>query len=215
MTKVKSLQLLVYIVFGLLVLDSAGKGAWTGFKEGYGDAMNEKGNSYRQGPPLHVALDGNYFTRQESGKLKIDDKYIVEDAVVNADVRVNHDKIVQPYVSTGLSLIVMFSMVIIISVIAINVNAIIKQIAEGSMFDWKCIKLIRRTGMLLLLYILADYGYQQLDYLQQVQQVHEPLKVINTATFDFTTLILVILIFIIAEAFKQGARLKEEQALVI
>ncbi len=217
MKKVKSLQLLVYLVFGLLVLNHSAAGFLKGFKEGFEDGRHEKqkDSNYRGDPALHVALAGNYFTPQQSKDLKIDDKYMLEDIVVNADVRVNHDKVDPAYVTTWLSIIAMFGVLIIMLLIALRVNAVIKQIVEGNMFEWKCIKLIRNTGVLMLLYIIVDFAYQQFDYMQQVKQIGEPLKVINTSTFDFTTLILAILVFIVAEAFKQGARLKEEQSLVI
>jgi hypothetical protein len=83
------------------------------------------------------------------------------------------------------------------------------------MFQLECIKQIKNIGILLLTYSLVDFGYQLITYYEQKLLIHSPLKVINTSSFDFVALIIAILVFIIAEAFKQGAKLKEDQALTI
>jgi hypothetical protein len=62
---------------------------------------------------------------------------------------------------------------------------------------------------------LADYAGQQVSYQVLIAKLHVPLKIINTSAFNFGTLVFAILVFILAEAFKQGARLKEEQELTI
>jgi hypothetical protein len=42
-----------------------------------------------------------------------------------------------------------------------------------------------------------------------------PLKIINTSAYNFSIALLAIFIFIIAEVFKQGGKLKEQQDLTI
>lgn len=215
MKKIRSLQIIVYIVFGALLLKGLIAGGLEGFKEGYGDVKNVSDGSFRQSEVMPAVFDGSILTHNDEGKIKISDKYLLENVNITADLRVNTDKVAIPYVLTGLKWIFSLALFIIVIKVAVNTNRVIKQIADGTMFDRACIKVISNTGMLLLLFSLVDFAQQQLAYYQQSILTQGGLKVVNVSTFDFGSLIMAILVFIIAEAFKQGAKLKEEQALII
>ncbi len=215
MKKIRSLQIMVYIVFGALLLKGLIAGGLEGFKEGYGDVKNVSDGSFRQSEVMPAVFDGSILTHNDEGKIKISDKYLLENVNITADLRVNTDKVAIPYVLTGLKWIFSLALFIIVIKVAVNTNRVIKQIADGTMFDRACIKVISNTGMLLLLFSLVDFAQQQLAYYQQSILTQGGLKVVNVSTFDFGSLIMAILVFIIAEAFKQGAKLKEEQALII
>ncbi|MDN3579718.1 DUF2975 domain-containing protein [Mucilaginibacter flavus] len=215
MKKIRSLQIMVYIVFGALLLKGLIAGGLEGFKEGYGDVKNVSDGSFRQSEVMPAVFDGSVLTHNDEGKIKISDKYLLENVNITADLRVNTDKIAIPYVLTGLKWIFSLALFIIVIKVAVNTNRVIKQIADGTMFNRACIKVISNTGMLLLLFSLVDFAQQQLAYYQQSILTQGGLKVVNVSTFDFGSLIMAILVFIIAEAFKQGAKLKEEQALII
>jgi hypothetical protein len=96
-----------------------------------------------------------------------------------------------------------------------TINKIIIMIYKGTTFSDLCINYIRKTGMLMLMYSLADYAWQWLEYAEQTMLIRSPLKVVNTSAFNFEILLTAIFIFIIAEAFKQGGILKAEQELTI
>jgi len=215
MKKIRSLQILVYLVFGSFVLRAVAIGALQGLKEGYGDALSMNDDSFRQGTAINTVINGNYLTNTTNGELKIGDKYILENVRIMGDMRVNHNKVDTPYIAVALKWILILGITIMAGMVAYNINRVIKKISDGSMFDRDCIKLISNVGALLTFLSLADYAYQQLSYLEQSQLIQAPLRVINTTAFDYSSFICAILAFIIAEAFKQGARLKEEQSLVI
>ncbi|MDB5285420.1 MAG: hypothetical protein JWR05_369, partial [Mucilaginibacter sp.] len=61
----------------------------------------------------------------------------------------------------------------------------------------------------------VDYAYQWLSFAEQSMLIQLPLKVINTSAYNFSIALLAIFIFIIAEVFKQGGKLKEQQDLTI
>jgi hypothetical protein len=215
MKKIRSLQIMVYIVFGALLLKGFIAGGLDAFKEGYGDVKNISDSNFRQSEAMPAVIDGSILTHNDDGKLKINDKYLLENVNITADLRVNSDKVATPYVLTGLKWVFSFVLFIVVIKVAININRVIRQIADGTMFNRDCIKLISNIGMLLLLFSLVDFAQQQLAYYEQFLLTQGGLKVVNISTFDFGSLIIAILVFIIAEAFKQGAKLKEEQALII
>jgi hypothetical protein len=215
MTKVRSLQILVYIIFGSLFFQGLLSGGWRAFKEGYGDVVNVSDSSFRQSDPISTVIDGRYLTHNAAGNLKIADKYLFEDVNITASLRVNSDKVSTPYLATGAKWILSLVLFFIICKVAYNVNNVIKKVVDNSMFDWDCVKIIRNIAFLLLIYTLGDFILQQVSYYEQSLLIQAPLKAINTSEFDFGTLMMAILVFIIAEAFKQGARLKEEQSLII
>ncbi|SDG06807.1 DUF2975 domain-containing protein [Mucilaginibacter sp. P25] len=215
MKKVRALQILVYIVFGLFVFQNMAADFWQGFKDGYNDGMGTIHGAKRYGPTLQVTIDGSFISQKNGGELKIGENYTLKNIIINSDIVVNNDNISVSWplnaVETGLILIT----TVIVIRIAYLINKVIVNIVEGTLFEQRCIRLIKSTGMLLLLFTLTDYIGQQVSYQVLIAKLHVPLKIINTSAFNFGTLVFAILIFILAEAFKQGARLKEEQALTI
>ena len=215
MKKIRRLQVLVYIAFGLFFIQNGAVDALRGFKEGVRDGMGLKSSGFTQGSTLHPVIDGSFITHQTDGELRIGDDYIMGDINITSEVRVNADKLVTPWIIRVTTIVLMLSLIIIMGKMAYTINRIIQNIAEGNMFQLECIKQIKNIGILLLTYSLVDFGYQLITYYEQKLLIHSPLKVINTSSFDFVALIIAILVFIIAEAFKQGAKLREDQALTI
>ncbi len=74
---------------------------------------------------------------------------------------------------------------------------------------------MNQAGVLLIIYAIANYLYQQGSYLKSKYLVNPPFSVLNGSAFSFELLMCGLLVLIVAEAFKQGARLKEEQDLTI
>src|ERR1700744_70251 len=99
--------------------------------------------------------------------------------------------------------------------IAIHINRIVINIVNGQMFETWCIRYLRLTGWLLLAYAAVDVAYQRISIAVLRSVIHNPLQVYNTTAFNFEVIICAILVFIAAEAFKQGAQLKAEQELTI
>jgi hypothetical protein len=216
MKKVKALQYLVYIVFGLLILQNIAGDFYRGFKEGYEDGSYaaRNGNAQR-GPLVSVVLNGDLLTHQPDSGLRISPDYTLQNTTINTHIRLSKAADTKPFWVTGIDIILVFGIATILVLIAITINRIIKKIGDGNMFDEQCVQLIRKTASLLLVYALTDYVYQRFTYFENSRLIHAPLQVVNTSAFSFEALISAILVFIIAEAFKQGNRLKQEQDLTI
>lgn len=215
MKKVRALQILVYIVFGLFIFQVMAADMWQGFKDGYNDGMNTTGGAKRYGPTLHATIDGSFIAQKNNGEMKIGDDYTLKNIIINSDIVVNNANISAAWSLNAIEI----GLVLIISVIVIRIayliNKVIVNIVEGTLFEPKCIKLIKSTGTMLLLFTLIDYVGQQVSYQMLIAKLHVPLKIINTSAFNFGTVVFALLVFILAEAFTQGARLKEEEALTI
>ncbi|SEO84979.1 Protein of unknown function [Mucilaginibacter gossypiicola] len=215
MKKVRALQILVYIVFGLFVFQNMAADVWQGFKDGYNDGAAATNGAARFGPTLKATIDGSFISQKNNGEMKVGENYTLKDIIINSDIVVNNDNISAAWPLNAIEI----GLLLVTAVIAIRVaqliNKVIINIVNGTLFEPQCIKLIKSTGILLLLFTLVDYIEQQVSYQVLIAKLHMPLKIINTSAFNFGTLIFAILVFILAEAFKQGARLKEEQALTI
>jgi hypothetical protein len=215
MKKVRALQILVYIVFGLFVFQNMATDMWQGFKDGYNDGMGTTDGTKRYGPTLQATIDGGFISQKNNGEMKIGDDYTLKNIIINSDIVVNNDNISAAWSLNMIEIGLVLITTVIVIRIAYLINKVIVNIVEGTLFEPQCIKLIKSTGMLLLVFTLTDYIGQQVSYQVLIAKLHVPLKIINTTTFNFGTLVFAILVFILAEAFKQGARLKEEQALII
>jgi hypothetical protein len=215
MKKIRRLQVLVYIAFALFFIQNGAADALRGFKEGVRDGMDLKSSGFTQGLPLHPVIDGSFITHQANGELRIGDDYIMGDINITSEVRINADRLVTPWIIRATTIVLMLSIIIIMGKMAYTINRVIQNITEGNMFEPEGIKQVKNIGMLLLMYSLVDFGYQLIIYYEQKLLIHSPLKVVNTSSFNFVALIIAILVFIIAEAFKQGAKLKENEALTI
>ncbi|SDE26286.1 Protein of unknown function [Mucilaginibacter pineti] len=215
MKKIQSLQLLVYVAFGLLFIQDGALDAWQGFKDGLTDVVNINGETVSHGPPLQTVFDGSFITHKPGADLKVGNNYILQNITISSDVWVDDKRVDTHYLITGLQVSLTFVVLFVMIAIAYTTNKVIRNISEGTMFEFKCVKQIKNIGLLLMLYALLDFAYQQVTYHQQVLMIHAPLKVLNASAFNFSALILAILLFIIAEAFKKGARLKDELSLTI
>ena len=216
MNKMKSLQILVYITFALFLLQDAAGDIVKGFKEGWHDGYYAGHHDNQQrGPLLRAMLDGSTFNHFADSGLKVNPNYTLEDITVNADVRLNHPADTAPWWLTPLHFLVVLGIAVILFITARTINKVIVKIANGTMFDDACIAHIRKVALLLLLFTLVDYAYQWIDHLNDTILIHAPLKLVNTTSFNFPVLICAILVYLIAEAFKQGAILKHEQELTI
>ena len=217
MKTIRTLQILVYVVFGLFLLQNILPGACKGFMEGANweyNRMNGKELAEIKLLPS-VFIDGNLITHQTGNVLKAGTDYTFNNVNIISDVRVNNKLIQTPWWFELIKFALALFAVIVFFKIAKTINKIILLIYKGTTFDEFCINQIRKTGVLILIYSFTDYAWQWLEYTEQRMLIHSPLKVINTATFSFEILLTSIFVFIIAEAFKQGRELKEQQDLTI
>ena len=215
MKKVRALQILVYIVFALFVFQNIAADAWQGFKDGFNEGMQMPDGAKRYGPTLQATIDGSFISQKSNGEMKIGEDYTLKNIFISSDIVVNNDSISAAWPLK----VIEIALILIITIIAIRIayliNKVIINIVNGALFEPECIKLIKKTGVLLLLFTLVDYAGQQVSYQVLMAKLHLPLKIVNTSQFNFGALVFAILVFILSEAFKQGARLKEEQALTI
>jgi hypothetical protein len=217
MTKIKALQILVYITFGLFILQNGVRDAYRGFKDGYEDGAYAARHANKQrGPLIMNTFNGDLLTHNSHGNFKVDNSYTLQNVTINAEIRLNPGADTTPLWLDAIYATFVFGVLVVLIIMAITINKVIVKIANGTMFDEQCIKLIRRTASLLLTYSIADYIYQRLSYYKDSRLVHAPfLSVADTASFNFQILLCAIMVFIIAETFKQAARIKQEQDLTI
>jgi hypothetical protein len=213
MEKIRSLQILVYIVFGLFVLQNAGVAFYEGAKEGFTEEFNiTNGQDVSKGTLIsYVTLDKSLFLNNADTALISGNKY----TILGADVRVNNDFIETPWWFEIVKVVLAVVNVWLLFLIAKTINKVLVMIYQETMFDEPCINLIRKAGAFMLAFSSVDYAYQWLSFAEQSMLIQPPLKVINTSAYNFSIALLAIFIFIIAEVFKQGSKLKEQQDLTI
>ena len=216
MKKIRSLQILVYVVFGLLILQNSARDAYKGFMDGANWEYDRNGDRIKENKHLpYVYLDGSLFTHKTDTTVRIGSAYTLENINIISDIKVSQDIIKVPWWFDIIKILLVAFIVLLLFKMAKTVNKIIIMIYKGTTFNELCINHIRKTGMLMLMYSLADYAWQRLEYAEQTMLIRSPLKVVNTSAFNFEILLIAIFIFIIAEAFKQGGILKAEQELTI
>jgi hypothetical protein len=217
MKQIRTLQILVYILFGFYLLQNLGADMYKGFTEGYNDGYSKvNGKPADKGTIVpNVTLDENVFLNKTNSSLFLNGKYTIENLSLSADVRIKDDSTYPPLWFTLLYAALMITYLYVFFLIANAINKVLVMIYKGSMFDYACIKLLRKAGMLLLIFSLIDYAGQWVSYTEQRMMIMPPLKAVNTSAYDFSITLVAIFIFIIAEAFKQGGKLKEEQELTI
>lgn len=217
MTKVKALQVLVYITFGLFILQDEAPYMYKGFKEGWEDGSYAAANGNKQhGPLIITTFNGDLLTHSPQGEFKVGNNYTLQNITINAELRLTPGADTTPWWLDLLYGAFAIGVMVVLIIIAVTINKIIVKIAKGTMFDERCIKLIRKTASLLVLYSLADYLYQRMAYFKDSRLVNAPfLSVAHNFSFNFQALLCAIMVYIIAEAFKQAGRLKLEQDLTI
>jgi hypothetical protein len=214
MKKIRSLQILVYIVFGLIVLQNAGVAIYEGAKEGFTDAINDEYASKGMLIP-YVTLDKSLFLNNADTSLISGNKYTIQNIHLGADIRINKDFIKTPWWFKIVKVVLVLVNVWLLFLIAKTINKVLVMIYKETMFNEPCINLIKEAGVFMLAFSGVDYAYQWLSFAEQSMLIQLPLKVINTSAYNFSIALLAIFIFIIAEVFKQGSKLKEQQDLTI
>jgi len=219
MKKIRTLQILVYITFALFFLQNYAPSLYRGFIDGFTDSINnsngELNNHAPSGPALDAVLQGNIIPGTKNDTLHVGKDYLLRNVNVTADILVVDAGAKTPEWLKVCRLLLALLIIRVLFYMASFSNRIIVDIYNGRMFEPQCIKLIRKIGVRLIIYAVADFAYQWTDYIKQTILIHAPLKLINTVTFNFGLLLGAMLIFILAEAFKQGGKLKEEQELTI
>ena len=211
MKKIRKLQILVYIILGLLIIQNGAADAVRGFKDG----LESDDTSPLSGPALSTVIEGDFMTHTTGNELKLGNDYVLQNISIYSDVKLKKGKRYDHLAVTVLTILLEIALLCIIVKIVVTIDKIIIDIAGGTMFEPDCIKLITTGGVWIALYSLIDYISQLAHYYEQKVLIHLPMKVMNTSSYSFGILICAILMFILAEAFKQGAKLKEEQALTI
>lgn len=209
MKKIKKLQFLVYMALGLFVLQPVIQIICERIDGNYVHYIRKPHSQ-----TIRATLYGNFIAHQPDGRVQVNADNILQNMKVKAEVLVNNQVRIPLWI-IAINFVAEVTLMIISLRIAITINKIIVQIAGGTMFDGTCVNLIRKAASLLIMYALVDYAYQWIVYLKERLLIHAPLTVVNTSTFSFPVLICAILVFIIAEAFKQGGKLKAEQDLTI
>lgn len=215
MRTIKALQLLIYVAFFMLIIQKIVPGFIQGFKDGYNDGFNQAHGLKQTGPKVPVLIRGDYLLHTTDGKLKVDSNYTLQDILIDANMTTG-DKTTPSFGMLDiLKLILVFGIIVTLALTAWTINKAIISIAKGEVFTAYGVRIVRRIGQLLLIYIIADVIYQRINYQQVKALIHEPLHLINPVEFNYQLLIGAILAYILAEAFKQGKRLKEEQEYTI
>ncbi len=213
MKKLKALQFLIYLVFGLLIIHDVLPGFTRGFIDGFRDGTNEAHGQPSKTQLLPAVLKGDVLT-QRGSDLKINGDYTLQNIYLNADVQLNANAQANTLLTT-ISAVLTLGVATLLVLIAISINKIVVSIVNGNMFESKSIRYLQRIGLLLLTYAVADVIYQRINIAILRDVIHTPLHVYNTTSFNFEVVICAILVFIAAEAFKYGAQLKTEQDLTI
>jgi hypothetical protein len=219
MKKIRTLQILVYITFVLFFVQNYAPSLYRGFADGWTNSVNATNDVLDDhtpsGPALDAVLQGNIIPGAKNDTLRVGKDYLLRDVNITADIRVVDAGAKTPEWLKVWRVLLAFVIIRILLYMASFSNRVVVAIYNGRMFEPQCIKLIRKIGVRMIIYAIADFAYQWTDYIKQTILIHAPLKVINTVTFDFGLLLSAMLVFILAEAFKQGGKLKEEQELTI
>jgi hypothetical protein len=214
MKKIRTLQILVYITFILFFVQTYAPSLYRGFMDGWADYGKQALGGTTE-PVMATLLDANLIPGIKNDSLYVRKDYLLHDINIASYVRLTNKNITVPEWIKVIKVLSAMLMVTLLGYAASFTNRVISAIYEGSMFDAACIKLIRKIGINIFAYAVINYIYQWSDYLKQSAVIHAPLKVINTVQFSFATVLCAIFVFILAEAFKQGGKLKEEHELTI
>ena len=213
MKRVRSLQIAVYIVFAALFFQNVAPGFYKGFMDGINGDVDKAGVVTTVIPG--AAIDPRLVPGVRDGNMQLNNNYSLEDISINAYVRVDAKFINTPSWLSVLNIILTFACFIILAGIAYIINKVIYSIYEGSIFETKNLEMIRQTGLLLIVFTIVDYALEQADFYLSKSLINSPVIILRSSAYDFEVLICGLLVLIVAEAFKQGALLKEEQELTI
>jgi hypothetical protein len=215
MKKVQLLQVAVFIVFAALFLQEATPGLYKSFQEGLKDGMAYKSKPETETMLIPSVVVGGDLIKAKDAKLSVNKNYALEDISINADLRVNADLLNAPWWLIVLHVILVWTILFLLVRLSLTMNNIIFNIYTGAIFNKKSVSQILQVGLLLIVYSIIDYGYQLEEFFKSKCLVNAPLTILNTSAFNFELLLAGLLALIVAEAFKQGALLKEEQELTV
>jgi hypothetical protein len=213
--KIKILQILFYITFTLYFLQNFGSEIYNGAKDGFNDSIGIDDHGPFLGPAIFTVLKGDLIPGVKADSLRVGHDYLLRNVAVLADIRVNNSNLQAPVWIKIIKFLDALLLAVLIGYIASFINKVMLNIYKGTMFETPCIKLIRKIGVYILLYAIADYVFQWMEFLKAIAVLRPPLVLINTVSFSFGTALFAMFVFIIAEAFKLGGKLKEEQELTI
>ncbi|WP_428330780.1 DUF2975 domain-containing protein [Mucilaginibacter sp.] len=216
MKKVRLLQIAVYLVFAALFFQDAAAGFYKGFREGYNAGMGHENKNNTETTVIpEASIDPSLISIVKNNEMLLNPDYKLEDIKMSADIRVNSKMLNTPFWLSFLNGFFVLALLLLLIRIAYVINKIIYHIYEGSIFESRPLKLIRQAGILMIAFSLVDYAYQQESLICYKSLVNSPVIILNNAAFSFEILMCGLLVLIVAEAFKQGAQLKEEQELTI
>jgi len=210
MKKVRLLQIAVYVVFAALFFQDAAPGFYKGFMDGINGDVDKAGVVTSVIPG--AAIDPRLVPGVRDGNMQLNNNYSLENISINAYVRLDAKFINTPSWLSALNIFLTFACLIILAGVAYIINKVIYSIYEGSIFEIKHLEMIRRIGFLLIVYTMVNYGFQQVAFYISKGLINSPVTILNTSAYDFEALICGLLVLIIAEAFKQGARLKKNRS---
>ncbi|MFD0764834.1 DUF2975 domain-containing protein [Mucilaginibacter lutimaris] len=214
MKKIKTLQILVYIAFTLYFIQNYAPELYRGAIDGFND-YNNATDTAPAGPALISTLDGNIIQGVKRDTLRVGNDYLLRDISVSAHVRLTNPNIQAPEWIKTIQVLSGMLIINLLGYTAYHINKVIANIYNQHMFDITCIRLIRKIGFNILAYTITGFIYDWSYYIKQLKLIHPPLKVVNTLSFNYGAVLCAIFVFVIAEAFAQGSKLKEEQELTI
>ena len=222
MKKVRFLQATVWLVFAVLLAFIVVVPFYKGYIK---DSSGSNGSTTKPEINLSVlpgaVLDARSIDNTRSidnikdQKLRINDNYQLENISIHADIKVNTQSIKTPWWLSIYDLLIAIVMFLLLLRLSVILTAIIFNIYSYSIFNKGTVSQFRQIGLLLIIYTGVDYISQQEIFLKSKYLINSPLTIINTSSYDSVVLLCSLLVFIVAEAFKQGAQLQEQQELTI
>jgi len=222
MKKVRFLQATVWLVFAVLLAFIVVVPFYKGYiKDSSGsnesNTKPEINMSLLPGAVLDVRSIDNMrsIDNFKDEEMRINDNYQLENISIHADIKVNTQSIKTPWWLSIYDLLIAIVMFLLLLRLSVILTAIIFNIYSYSIFNKGTVSQFRQIGLLLIIYSGVDYISQQEIFLKSKYLINSPLTIINTSSYDSVLFLCSLLVFIVAEAFKQGAQLQEQQELTI
>jgi len=162
-----------------------------------------------------AVLDPRSIDGLKDEKIRLDNNYQLENTSIRADIRVNAKLIDIPWWLSVVDVVLAIVMFLLLLRLSIILTILIFHIYTYSIFSHRTASLFRQIGFLLIIYSVADYLSQSEVFLKARYLISSPVIVINASSYNMVLLMCAALAIIFAEAFKQGAQLKEQQELTI
>lgn len=216
MKKVRFLQISALLVFAVLLVFVVVVPFYKGLIKG---ANGSNGSNAKPEIITSVisgaALDARSIDSIKDEKIRLDNNYQLENISIRADIRVNAKLLHIPWWLSVFEVVMAISMFLLLLRLAIIITIIIFHIYTYSIFNKGTVNLFREIGFLLIIYTAVDYLSQLGGFLKIKYLIGSPVIAINASSYDIVLFMCSLLVFIFAEALKQGAQLKEQQELTI